>query len=333
LSRGCAPSRRKAYRRRRPECPQERPSLQSARRIARPEIRRAVGRLDHQWEAALTRFVDEVLRHPKGILRAQFERRRAAMGERLNHMYFACPAVIAANMPQARSIFCFVAGLLKAAPLMRPKLVDETTETIATVDVAFGDGFRAPAFATVGRAPGPALESLPRRKPRGGWGTVWRACLWGFEDRALTSEASAIGDARCFQRKRRWLGFSMATMRGSEALASVAGGLATSRVRGARVAARGRRRRRSTVRGGMDGDGHELSILIRLGDGERQGRGPSSVSTMIIRPPQQGQRRAGETSSARLSASREGWGAFSAAASNCRARSMLSARSVPAMRP
>ena len=39
------------------------------------------------------------------------------------------------------------------------------------------------------------------------------------------------------------------------------------------------------MRGGMDGDGHELSILIRLGDGERQGRGPSSVSTMIIRPP------------------------------------------------
>jgi hypothetical protein len=130
LSRGCAPSSRKAYRRRRPECPQERPSLQSARRIAPPEIRRAVGRLDHQWEAALARFVDEVLRHPKGILRAQFERRRAAMGERLNNMYFACPAVIAANMPQARSIFRFVAGLLKAVPLMRPKLVDETTETI-----------------------------------------------------------------------------------------------------------------------------------------------------------------------------------------------------------
>ena len=100
--------------------------------------------------------------------------------------------------------------------------------------------------------------------------------------------------------------------------------LATSRGRRARVPARGWRRRRSTVRGGMRGDGHELSILIRLGDGERQGRAPSNVSTMIIRPPQQGQRRAGETSSARLSASREGWGAFSAAASNCRARSMLS---------
>ena len=110
-------------------------------------------------------------------------------------------------------------------------------------------------------------------------------------------------------------------------------GLATSRRRRARVPARGWRRRRSTVRGGMRGDGHELSILIRLGDDERQGRGPSNVSTMIIRPPQQGQRRAGETSSARLSASREGWGAFSAAASSCRARSMLSARTAPANRP
>src|SRR5271165_1162886 len=92
-------------------------------------------------------------------------------------------------------------------------------------------GFGRRPFATLGLRPGPALESLPRRKPRGGRGTVWRARLWGFEDRGrLTSEASAMGDARCFQRKRRWLGFSMATMRGSEALASVAGGLATSRV-------------------------------------------------------------------------------------------------------
>ena len=196
-------------------------------------------------------------------------------------------------------------------------------------------GFGRRPFATVGLRPGPALESLPRRKPRGGRGTVWRARLWGFEDRGrLTSEASAIGDARCFQRKRRWLGFPMATMGGSEALASVAGGLATSRGRRARVPARGRRRSRSTVRGGILGAGHEESILIRVGDGERQGRGPSNVSTMIIRPPQQGQRRAGETSSAWLSASAHGrWGAARAAASNCRARSMLSARSAPAMRP
>src|SRR5271165_1777680 len=153
-------------------------------------------------------------------------------------------------------------------------------------------GFGRRPFATLGLRPGPALESLPRRKPRGGRGTVWRARLWGFEDRGrLTSEASAMGDARCFQRKRRWLEFSMATMRGSEALASVAGGLATSRGRRARVPARGRRRRRSTVRGGILGAGHEESILIRVGDGERQGRGPSNVSTMIIRPPQHGHRR------------------------------------------
>jgi len=89
----------------------------------------------------------------------------------------------------------------------------------------------------------------------------------------------------------------MAAMRGSDALASVGRGLATSRGDDGRVPARGGwRRRRSTVRGGMRVDGHELSILIRLGDGERQGRGPSNVSTIIIRPPQHGQRR--ETSSA-----------------------------------
>jgi hypothetical protein len=44
----------------------------------------------------------------------------------------------------------------------------------------------------------------------------------------------------------------------------------------------------------MRGGGHEVSILIRLGGGERQGRGPSNVSTTIILPPQQGQRRADE---------------------------------------
>jgi hypothetical protein len=48
----------------------------------------------------------------------------------------------------------------------------------------------------------------------------------------------------------------------------------------------------------MHGDGHEVSILIRLGDGDRAGRGPPNVSTTIIRPPQHGQRRAGERSSA-----------------------------------
>ena len=44
----------------------------------------------------------------------------------------------------------------------------------------------------------------------------------------------------------------------------------------------------------MRGDGHELSILIWAGDGERAGRAASNASMMIIRPPQQGQGRAGE---------------------------------------
>jgi hypothetical protein len=33
-----------------------------------------------------------------------------------------------------------------------------------------------------------------------------------------------------------------------------------------------------------------VSILIGLGDGEREGRTPSKVSMTIIRPPQQGHR-------------------------------------------
>jgi hypothetical protein len=160
-------------------------------------------------------------------------------------------------------------------------------------------GFRAPALATVGLRPGPAPESLPRRKPRGGWGTVRRARLWGFQDRdgcrVMRRRPAVVG---CFLRKRGRLAVSMATMRGNEGFASVEVRLTPSGVHRARVPACGRRRRRSWVRGGMWGDGHEVSILIRVGDWERQGRGPSNVSTTIIRPPQQGQRRADETSSA-----------------------------------
>ena len=53
----------------------------------------------------------------------------------------------------------------------------------------------------------------------------------------------------------------------------------------------------------MRDDGHEVSILMRLGDGDCAGRAPSNVSRMIMRPPQQGQRRAGEGGSALLSVS------------------------------
>jgi hypothetical protein len=76
------------------------------------------------------------------------------------------------------------------------------------------------------------------------------------------------------------------------------------------------------LRSGKRSDGHEESILIRLGDWDRAGLAPSNVSTMIIRPPQQGQWRAGVLVSLSASA-----GALSGetldGASNCRARSML----------
>jgi len=42
------------------------------------------------------------------------------------------------------------------------------------------------------------------------------------------------------------------------------------------------------LRGGKRGGGHEVSILIRLGDGDREERAPSNLSAVIIRPPQHG---------------------------------------------
>jgi hypothetical protein len=62
--------------------------------------------------------------------------------------------------------------------------------------------------------------------------------------------------------------------------------------------ARGWRREEPALRGGNGGGDHEVSILIRLGAGEGAGRGLSKVSTMIIRPPQHGHRRADEGVSA-----------------------------------
>jgi len=87
--------------------------------------------------------------------------------------------------------------------------------------------------------------------------------------------------------------------------------------------------------GGKHGDGdHEVSILIRFGGGDRAGRAPSKVSTMIIRPPQQGHRGVGEAVSASLFGSaRERSGEVVDAARNWRMRLMLRVRTVPANRP
>ena len=43
------------------------------------------------------------------------------------------------------------------------------------------------------RALGPALESLPRRKPRGGWALFWFGRdLWGFEDRVRLGRVGGV---------------------------------------------------------------------------------------------------------------------------------------------
>ena len=85
---------------------------------------------------------------------------------------------------------------------------------------------------------------------------------------------------------------------------------------------------------GKRGGDHELSILIRFGDGDRAGRGPSNVSTMIIQPPQQGRRRAGEGVFASLLASAGGGsGGPWAAASKLADALDVVARTAPANRP
>ncbi len=48
--------------------------------------------------------------------------------------------------------------------------------------------------------------------------------------------------------------------------------------------AHGWKRKRSAVRGGVRGDSHEVSILIRLGGGDRAVCAPWNVSTMIMQP-------------------------------------------------
>ncbi len=83
-------------------------------------------------------------------------------------------------------------------------------------DGRLGEGFRAPALLrTVLQAPGPALESLPRRKPRGGWGLFFERAYGDLRNadgwRARRRRPAALGvfsgrdDGGCF-RWRRWAG-------------------------------------------------------------------------------------------------------------------------------
>jgi hypothetical protein len=150
---------------------------------------------------------------------------------------------------------------------------------------------RRPFAAARGLGAGPASESLVRRKPRVGKGVVWlaRRDLWGFWGRGQSAgRASEGGGAHCSGRERRGRAFSRSRMRAAGV--SAAPGESLRRSYGHRLPglARGWRRGGTALRGGKRGDGHEVSTLIRVGDGERAGRAPWNVSTMIIRPPQHG---------------------------------------------
>ena len=150
-----------------------------------------------------------------------------------------------------------------------------TARSLITCNGSNGEGFRTPALCgTVVRRRGRRSKASQGGNRGEEGGCLVGRDLWGFEDRGrLASGASAAGGARSCRRKRRWRAGSVARMRGAGVGAAVGGGLATSRGHRAPAPARGWRRRRSALRGGMRGDGHEVSILIRLGDGERAGRG------------------------------------------------------------
>ena len=175
----------------------------------------------------------------------------------------------------------------------------------SNLKVGFGEGFRTPApWGTVVRVLGPAFESLPRRKPRGGRALFGGRGLWRFVGRQQIARVAAqAGDGQSCRRERRRRACSVVSMWGFGVGAALKADLRVWRGQRSCGPARGWKRKRSGLRGGMRGDGHEVSILIRFSDGDRPGRAPSNVSMMIIRPPQHGHRRAGNGASASLSAS------------------------------
>ena len=191
----------------------------------------------------------------------------------------------------------------------------------------------------------PSVKGFGRR-PRGGrlcgfWGRRSKAsqggnrgeegrclvgrALWRFVGRQQIARVAAqAGDGQFCRRERPRRACSVVSMWGFGVGAALKVDLRVWRGQRCRVPAGGWKRKRSALRGGMGCGGHEVSILIWVGDGERAGRMASKVSTIIIRPPQHGQRRAGATSSTSPPASaRERWGVPSDAASAWRTRSVF----------
>jgi hypothetical protein len=175
----------------------------------------------------------------------------------------------------------------------------------ANLKVAFGEGFRTPARG------GTVVRFWGRRSKAsqgGNRGEEGRCLvgrdLWRFVGRQQIARVAAqAGDGQSSRRERRTRACSVVRMWGFGGGAALKADLRVWRGQRSFGPARGWKRKRSGLRGGMRGDGHEVSILIRFGDGDRPGRAPSNVSMMIIRPPQHGHRRAGNGASASLSAS------------------------------
>ena len=91
-----------------------------------------------------------------------------------------------------------------------------------------------------------------------------------------------------------------------------------------------RRERAALWRGRRVEVDHEVSILIRLGEGPAR----PNVSTMIIRPPQHGHGREGLGGSSSPGQLKAPFGrACAAVASNWRARAMFRAQALPANKP
>src|SRR5208283_3680891 len=137
------------------------------------------------------------------------------------------------------------------------------TGSVVGLNFRFGEGFRTPApCGTVVRVVGPAYESLPRRKPRGGWGLVVGAgcggwlggrALWGFWRHGPSAGGtSGAGDEDSSRRERRRRALLRRTVRAAGEGAAPGEGLASLRGRRLPAPARGWRRRRGEkwLRGG-----------------------------------------------------------------------------------
>ena len=98
--------------------------------------------------------------------------------------------------------------------------------------------------------------------------------LWGFEDRGRIADVGAVAEGgRCYCRESRRRAFWRPRM-GAAGMGAPAGEpVRTSGGRRVRAPACGWRRGEAALRGGTRGVGHDVSILIRLGEGDRAGRG------------------------------------------------------------